>query len=128
NPWFLESDIDFRAALGASFKKLIGYSIQKYYGQIKFTKTFRKGVETAAFLEAKQADVSSIVISPASLAGPTNYQLITLGLSQTFDFRDSPTNPHKGWVVDASASYSESTDGSASFTRLTGRYSTYFSF
>ena len=31
-------------------------------------------------------------------------------------------------MLDASASYSESVDGSASFTRLTGRYSTYFSF
>jgi outer membrane protein insertion porin family len=128
NPWFLESDIDFRAALGASYKSWIGYSIQKYYGQIRFTKTFRKGIETAAFLEAKQADVTSSVISPESLAGPTHYQLITLGLSQMIDFRDSPTNPHKGWVVDASASYSESANGSASFIRLTGRYSTYFSF
>jgi outer membrane protein insertion porin family len=128
NPWFLESDIDFRAALGLSYKSLIGYSIQKYYGRIAFTKTFRKGIETAAFLEAKEADVTSIVIRPESLAGPTAYQLITLGLTQTFDFRDSPTNPHHGWVLDGSASFSESVDGSASFARFTGRYSTYFSF
>jgi len=128
NPWFLERDIDFRAALGLSFKSLIGYTIQKYYGRIAFTKTFRKGIQTAAFIEAKEANVSSIVINPVSLAGPTSYQLITLGLTQTFDFRDSPTNPRKGWVLDGSASFSESVDGNASFTRLTGRYSTYFSF
>ena len=128
NPWFLEKEIDFNAALGVSLKDLIGYSIQNYYARIRFTRTFRKGIQTTAFLEAKQSDVTSIVITPESLAGPTDYQLITLGLSQTLDFRDSPTNPHKGWVVDASASFSESPDGSASFTRLTGRYSTYFSF
>jgi outer membrane protein insertion porin family len=128
NPWFLERDIDFRTALGLSFKSLIGYSIQKYYGRIAFTKTFRKGIETAVFFEAKEGNVSSIVIHPESLAGPTSYQLITLGLTQTFDFRDSPTNPRKGWVVDGSASFSESVDGSASFSRFTGRYSTYFSF
>ena len=128
NPWFLESDIDFIAALGVSVKDLIGYSIQNYYARIRFTETFKKGIQTAAFLEAKESNVSSIVIVPESLVGPTSYQLITLGLSQTFDFRDSPTNPHKGWVFDASASFSESVDGSASFTRLTGRYSTYFSF
>ena len=128
NPWFLERDIDFRTALGLSFKSLVGYSIQKYYGRIAFTKTFRKGIETAAFFEAKEGNVSSIVIHPEFLAGPTSYQLITLGLSQTFDFRDSPTNPRKGWVVDGSASFSESVDGSASFARFTGRYSTYFSF
>ena len=128
NPWFLERDIDFRAALGLSFKDLIGYTIQKYYGRIAFTKTFRKGIQTAAFVEAKEANVSSIVINPVSLVGPTSYQLITLGLTQTFDFRDSPTNPRKGWVLDGSASFSESVDGSASFARFTGRYSTYFSF
>jgi outer membrane protein insertion porin family len=128
NPWFLESNIDFISALGVSVKEWIGYTIQNYYGRIRFTETFKKGIETAAFLEAKESNVSSIVIVPESLVGPTSYQLVTLGLSQTFDFRDSPTNPHKGWVLDASASYSESVNGSASFTRLTGRYSTYFSF
>jgi outer membrane protein insertion porin family len=128
NPWFLEKEIDFNAALGASLKDLIGYSVQNYYARIRFTRTFKKGIVTTAFLEAKQANISSIEITPESLAGPTDYQLVTFGLSQTFDFRDSPTNPHKGWVVDASASFSESLDGTTSFTRLTGRYSTYFSF
>jgi outer membrane protein insertion porin family len=128
NPWFLEKNIDFSAALGVSAKELIGYSIQNYYARVRFTKTFRKGIQTVVFLQAKQADVNSIVIVPEFLVGPTNYQLVTLGLSQTFDFRDSPINPRKGWVFDASASFSESLDGSASFTRFTGRYSTYFSF
>jgi outer membrane protein insertion porin family len=128
NPWFLESNIDFRTALGLSFKDWVGYTIQKYYGRIALTKTYTKGIQTAAFLEAKEANVTSIIISPESLAGPTSYQLITAGVSQTFDFRDSPTNPRKGWVLDGSASFSESVDGSASFARFTGRYSTYFSF
>ncbi|MBV9107761.1 MAG: BamA/TamA family outer membrane protein [Verrucomicrobia bacterium] len=128
NPWFLESDIDFSSALGVSIKDLIGYSIQNYYARIRLTKSFRKGIQTTAFLEAKESNVSSIVIRPQSLAGPTSYQLITLGLSQTLDFRDSPTNPRRGWVIDGSASFSGNADGGASFARFTGRYSTYFSF
>jgi outer membrane protein insertion porin family len=127
NPWFLESDIDFNAALGISIKDLVGYSVQDYYARLRLTKTFKKGIQTAAFFEAKQANISSILIKPQSLAGPTSYQLITLGMSQTLDFRDSPTNPHKGWVVDGSASFSQNVNGGASFARLTGRYSTYFS-
>src|SRR5260370_12827517 len=106
NPWFLESDIDFRTALGLSFKSLVGYSIQKYYGRIAFHKAFRKGIETAAFFEAKEANVSSIVIHPESLAGPTTYQLITLGLTQTFAFRDSLTNPRTVRLLDGFASFS----------------------
>ena len=128
DPWFRNSDIDFRVALGASLKDLVGYSIQKYYARITFTKTFRKGIKTSVFLEAKEASVDSIIIKPEILVGPTDYQLITVGLTQTFDFRDSPTNPHKGWILDGSASFSESLDGSASFARFTGRYSTYVSF
>jgi len=128
NPWFLESDIDFNAAVGALSKVLIGYTIEDYYARLRFTKTFRKGIQTIAFLEAKQADVTTIIIVPQDLAGPTSYQLLTVGLSQTLDFRDSPTNPRSGWVVDGSASFSQSFNGSASFARFTGRYSTYFSF
>ena len=128
NPWFLESDIDFSAAVGALSKELIGYTIDDYYGRLRFIKTFQKGIQTIAFLEAKRADVVSTIIVPRALVGPTSYQLLTLGLSQTLDFRDSPTNPHRGWVVDGSASFSQSFDGSASFARFTGRYSTYFSF
>ena len=33
NPWFLEKNIDFNAALGVSAKDLIGYSIQNYYAR-----------------------------------------------------------------------------------------------
>jgi outer membrane protein insertion porin family len=128
DPWFRNSDIDFRLALGASLKSLIGYSIQKYYARIAFTKAFRKEIKTGVFLEAKEASVDSIVIKPETLVGPTDYQLVTIGLTQSFDFRDSPTNPRKGWILDGSASFSESLDGSASFARFTGRYSTYVSF
>jgi outer membrane protein insertion porin family len=128
DPWFRNSDIDFRLALGASLKSLVGYSIQKYYARMSFTKTFRKEIKTSVFLEAKEASVGSIIIKPETLVGPTDYQLITVGLTQTFDYRDSPTNPHKGWILDGSASFSESVDGSASFARFTGRYSNYFSF
>jgi outer membrane protein insertion porin family len=128
NPWFLESDIDFSATIGALSKALPGYTIEDYYARLRFIKTFRKGIQTTAFLEAKEADVTTIVIVPQDLVGPTNYQLLTLGLSQTLDFRDSPTNPHRGWIVDGSASFSQSFNGSASFARFTGRYSTYFSF
>jgi outer membrane protein insertion porin family len=128
DPWFLDTDLHFRLAVGASYKDLNNYSIQTYYTRATLVKTFRKGIDTGLFAEAKQAALDSVIITPASLVGPTNYQLITVGLTQTFDFRDSPTNPHKGWILEGTASYSESFNGSASFARFTGRYSTYFSF
>jgi outer membrane protein insertion porin family len=127
DPWFLDSDLHFRVALGAAFKDLDNYSIQDYYARATLVKTFRKGIDTGLFAEAKQASLDSIVITPVSLAGPTDYQLITAGLTQTFDFRDNPTNPRKGWIIDGSASYSESGNGSGSFARFSGRYSTYVS-
>jgi outer membrane protein insertion porin family len=123
DPWLLDSDIDFRAALGLEWKDWPSYSVLKYYGRLSFKKTFTRGIETVLFLEAKQANLDKIQIKPESLVGPTSYQLITVGLTQLFDRRDSPTNPHKGWVLDGSVSYSQTFDGSSSFIRLTGRYS-----
>jgi outer membrane protein insertion porin family len=128
DPWFLDSDLHFRIAIGASLKDLDNYSIQDYYVRATLVKTFRKGIDTGVFAEAKQASLDSIIITPDTLVGPSSYQLITAGVTQTFDFRDNPTNPRKGWIVDGTASYSESGNGSASFARVTGRYSTYLSF
>jgi outer membrane protein insertion porin family len=128
DPWLFDSDIDFRAALGLEWKDWPSYSILEYYGRISFKRTFTRGIESVLFLEAKQADVSKIQIKPEDLVGATSYQLITVGFSQLFDRRDSPTNPHRGWVLDASASYSQTSDGSSSFIRLTGRYSLFVPF
>jgi outer membrane protein insertion porin family len=128
DPWFLDTDLHLRIAAGASLKDLDNYSIQDYYARFALVKTFRKGIDTGVFLEAKQASIDSIIITPESLVGPESYQLLTAGLTQTFDFRDSPTNPHHGWILDGTASYSESFSGGASFARFTARYSTYLSF
>jgi outer membrane protein insertion porin family len=128
DPWLFDTNLDFRAALGLEWKDWPSYSILKYYGRISFKKTFTRGIESVLFLEAKQADVNNIQIKPEELVGPNSYQLITLGLSQLFDRRDSPTNPHRGWVLDASASYSQTPSASSSFIRLTGRYSLFIPF
>ena len=67
-------------------KDLIGYSIQNYYARIRFTETFKKGIQTAAFLEAKQSNVSSIVIVPESLVGPTSLSTGYPGIVTDFRF------------------------------------------
>jgi outer membrane protein assembly factor BamA len=128
DPWLFDSDIGFRAALGVQWKDWPSYSILKYYGRISFKKTFTRGIESVLFLEAKQADVTNVQIRPEELVGPTSYQLITVGLTQLFDRRDSPTNPHRGWILEASASFSQTPSGSSSFVRLTGRYSLFIPF
>jgi outer membrane protein insertion porin family len=128
DPWLFDTNLDFRAALGLEWKDWPSYSILKYYGRISFKKIFTRGIESVLFLEAKQADVNNIQIKPEELVGPNNYQLITVGLTQLFDRRDSPTNPHRGWVLDGSASYSQTPSASSSFIRLTGRYSLFIPF
>lgn len=128
DPWLFDSDIDFRASLGLEWKDWPSYTILKTYGRISFKKTFTRGIESVLFLEAKQADVSNVQIKPEELVGTTSYQLITVGLTQLFDRRDSPTNPHRGWILGASASFSQTPSGSSSFVRLTGRYSLFIPF
>ncbi|MBV9391932.1 MAG: BamA/TamA family outer membrane protein [Verrucomicrobia bacterium] len=127
DPWFLNSDIRFRTALGISSQQLVGYTATRYYGTVAFTKTFRKGVDSGLFFEAKQVSLSSVTINPESLAGPLDYQLATAGITQNIDHRDNPINPRKGWILDGSAAISQSSRGSSSFGRFTGRYSNYVS-
>ena len=53
----MDKDIDFNVALGVSAKQLVAYSIQNYYARVRLTKTYSKGIQTVAFLQAKEADV-----------------------------------------------------------------------
>jgi outer membrane protein insertion porin family len=69
--------------------------------------------------------LSDVTIEPLSLAGPGTYQLVTVGVTQTIDRRDSAINPRKGWILALTASASEPTKDASSFLRLTERF-TYF--
>src|SRR5258708_37865642 len=73
----------------------------------------------------RNANLSQINITPESLVGPTSYELVSFGLTQTIDRRDNPLNPRKGWILELAVSDSELLRNYINFLTLTERFSLY---
>ena len=83
-------------------------------------------IEVAGFMTARAVKLTDIFVTPAN-AGPQKYSLGSVGVTGTFDFRDSPLIPMRGLVFNATV---DLTKGSGSgdnfeFVRTTMRLSYY---
>jgi outer membrane protein assembly complex protein YaeT len=123
NPWLFETDISFRARLFVLNRDEIGYSKRDEGLRLEFTGKPAKHFEVTGFLETKNVEITSAAIV-SSFLGPTSYQIATLGLTQSLDYRDSPVNPSKGWIITAAADF-DTIGGSAGFGRATARITDY---
>jgi outer membrane protein insertion porin family len=132
DPWFLNTDLDSLTEVGIDDQSLYGYTFVDEYIRTnltwKYGKTLTTGTkeyQTGVFLLLRNADVSQIDITPESLVGPTSYDLVTFGLSQTIDKRDNPLNPRKGWILDLAATDSELLRNYVNYVTLSERFSIY---
>jgi len=125
DPWFLNTKNRFRVVLGIEDKTVQGYSYANTYGQISLTRKYGTHFETGVFAEFKSVSLSNVTIDPASLVGPTSYQIGTAGITQTIDYRDSPLNPHHGWILALTGSISEPFQNASSYLQFTERFSYY---
>ncbi|MEM9016575.1 MAG: BamA/TamA family outer membrane protein [Verrucomicrobiota bacterium] len=127
DPWFLDTDVKFRAGLFGQNREEEGYEKWETGGGYEFTRRFGRKKRTAASLfgRASYTDVQDTEIDPA-LIGEQKYFVNLLGLSLTFDRRDDPAAPTKGLIASGSASVSSSGLGSeVEFLKTTGRIGYY---
>jgi outer membrane protein insertion porin family len=125
DPWFLNTKNRFRVVLGIEDKAVQGYSYANTYGQVSLTRKYGTHFETGIFAEFKSVSLNNVTIDPRSLVGPTTYQIGTAGITQTIDYRDSPLNPHHGWILALTGSVSEPFENANSFLQFTERFSYY---
>jgi outer membrane protein assembly factor BamA len=125
DPWFLNTKNRFRVVLGIEDKAVQGYSYANTYGQVSLTRKYGTHFETGVFAEFKSVSLNNVTIDPRSLVGPTTYQIGTAGITQTIDYRDSPLNPHHGWILALIGSVSEPFENANSFLQFTERFSYY---
>jgi outer membrane protein insertion porin family len=125
DPWFLNTKNRFRVVLGIEDKAVQGYSYANTYGQVSVTRKYGTHFETGVFAEFKSVSLSDVTIDPSNLVGPTTYQIGTAGITQTIDYRDSPLNPHHGWILALTGSISEPFENANSFLQFTERFSYY---
>jgi outer membrane protein insertion porin family len=132
DPWFLNSNLDFLTQVGIDDQSLYGYTFVDEYIRTnlaaKYGKTLTTGTseyQTGIFVLLRNANLSQIDITPESLVGPTSYELVSVGLTQTIDHRDNPLNPRKGWILELAGSDSELLRNYVNYVTLTERFSLY---
>lgn len=121
DPWFLETHYNLRARLFAQGRSEIGYSKEEQGIRADLGRKLTEKIELAAFLQLKNVKIpESKPGITASDLGPTSYQIGSLGVTQSFDFRDNPINPAKGWILTGAFDVNY-VNGELSFTRSTLR-------
>lgn len=123
DPWFFDTRFGFRARIYSEARDEEGYSKHALGARVDVTRKAMRHLELGAFLEGATVKVTDSAIDPA-LLGPLDYQLATIGLTQTTDFRNDPINPARGFVFTTSFDFS-TIDGEAAFTRSIARFSYY---
>lgn len=110
DPWFLQHGNELRVKIFSQSIDNEGYSILDLGVRGEVTRKFSKIFKAAVFAIFKTAKASPLEIDPL-LLGPLDYQTITFGMSGTFDMRNNPLAPAKGWVVDGSFGYEQISSG-----------------
>ncbi len=127
DPWFFESDYHFRTRLYAQTQDNDGYSKIEYGLQPSLSRNLTKHWEVAAFVLAKQVEISSATITPRTLLGQEKYLANSIGLSSTLDYRNNVANPSRGFIATTTFDTASSALGSdIEFLRATGRFSYYW--
>jgi outer membrane protein insertion porin family len=132
DPWFFNTNLDSLTEVGIEDQNLYGYTYVDEYIRTNLTAKYGKTLttgskeyQTGVFLLLRNANLSQINITPETLVGPTSYEMVSFGLTQTIDRRDNPLNPRKGWIFELAASDSELLRNYVNYLALTERFSLY---
>jgi outer membrane protein assembly complex protein YaeT len=126
DPWLFDSEWVLRAKLSSAVRDEIGYSKASEGLRLEFTRHFTPHWEAGGYTDFEITKISKLAIDER-LAGPQDYALAAVGLTQTLDYRDDIMNPRRGWVFTTSADL-DALDGRVAFARATARYSWYRTF
>ena len=126
DPWLFDSEWALRAKIYSQFRDEIGYSKATEGLRIELARKFTPHWEAGGYAVFETTKISSLSIDPR-FAGPQDYVLAAVGLTQTLDYRDDVTNPTRGWVFTTSADV-DALGGRVAFARASARYSWYRTF
>jgi outer membrane protein insertion porin family len=124
DPWFLDNPrLNMRAKLFSADRTEKGYMKNEVGSRIEVGWRALSHFEISAFAQASKVEITEPEIDPL-LLGPTDYQFISIGITQTTDYRDNPIAPTRGWIFSTSIDVG-TIDGQRAFTRSIGRFSYY---
>jgi len=99
DPFFFDTDFVFTARVFALTFDYDGYTKFELGGRFELSRKITKYDEASLTFSARRVDITDSQIRPSFLLGPDNYQVNTIGLTNTLDFRESPYVNPRGFLV-----------------------------
>ena len=129
DPFFFDTDFVFSARLSAFTFEYDGYTKFELGGRFEVSRKISKYDEAALVLAIRHVNITDSQIKPTFLLGDSNYQVNTIGLTNTLDFRESPYVNPRGFLIGNTIDVAPSGLGSdIEFVRSTMRVGYYLPF
>ena len=129
DPFFFDTDFVFTARVFALTFDYDGYTKFEVGGRFELSRKITKYDEASLTFSARHVDITDSQIRPSFLLGPDEYQVDTIGLTNTLDFRESPYVNPRGFLVGNTLDVASSALGSdIEFIRGTMRVGYYLPF
>src|SRR5216117_3849938 len=98
DPFFFDTDFVFTAKVYALTFDYDGYTKFELGGRFELSRKITKYDEAALVLAIRHVKITDSEIKPDFLLGQSNYQVNSLGLTNTLDFRESPYVNPRGFL------------------------------
>jgi outer membrane protein insertion porin family len=129
DPFFFDTDFYFRARAFALTFDYDGYSKFELGGRLELSRKITKNEEAALVFSVRHVKITDSEIRPDFLLGPREYQVDTIGLTNTLDFRESPYVNPRGFLINNTLDLAPSALGSdIEYVRGTMRVGYYLPF
>lgn len=128
DPYLFDTDYELKVRISALTFDFDGYSKFEFGGRIDLARQLTRQYRVGAVFLARHVEVTSASIDDEFL-GPREYQVNSIGYTQTLDLRKSPLVAPRGIVIDNTFDYAAEALGSQiEFARSTARVSYYLPF
>src|SRR5947199_5844702 len=129
DPFFFDTDFVFTARAFALTFDYDGYSKFELGGRFELSRKITKYDEASLTFSARHVKITDSEIKPTFLLGPEDYQVDTIGVTNTLDLRESPYVNPRGFLVGNTLDVASSALGSdIEFIRGTMRVGYYLPF
>jgi len=99
DPFFFDTDFYFKARAFALTFDYDGYSKFELGGRLELSRKITKYDEASLTFSARHVKITDSEIRPSFLLGPKEYQVDTIGLTNTLDLRESPYVNPRGFLI-----------------------------
>ena len=99
DPFFFDTDFVFTAKVYALTFDYDGYTKFELGGRFELSRKITKYDEASLVLATRHVKITDSEIRPKFLLGESNYQVNSIGLTNTLDFRESPYVNPRGFLI-----------------------------